>query len=199
MENPFNPGYYRSEELRGMGFAHIGDNVSIAKDCTIIGLHNVSIGNHVRIDGHTVIAAAKGKVIIRSHVHIGGGSFLAGAGGITLEDFSGLSQGCKIYSASDDYSGTAMTNPTIPAAYLNVKIAPVTLRRHVILGAGSIVLPGCTLKEGAAVGALSIVTRDLEAWGIYAGTPAKHIRQRDRKPLEFEAELLNGNHPTSDA
>ncbi len=62
MQNPFDPGYYCSEELRTFGFGSVGKNVQIARNCTIIGLPNISIGNHVRIDAYTAIIAPRGYV-----------------------------------------------------------------------------------------------------------------------------------------
>ena len=91
--NPFDQGYYFSEQLREFGFGSVGDNVQIAKNCTILGLPNIRIGNHVRIDGNVGIIAAKGFVSLGSYIHIGGGSYLAATGGITLSDFSAMSQG----------------------------------------------------------------------------------------------------------
>lgn len=190
--NPFNPGYYRSEELRQFGFRQVGENVMIAKNATIIGLENISIGNNVRIDGGVVLAAHSGSLVLGDYIHIGGGSYLGCAGGITLADFAGLSQGVRIYSSSDDYSGESLTNPTVPAAYLKVKSAPVALGRHVIVGSGSVILPGATIGEGSAVGALSLVQRPLEAWGVYAGAPARRLKARSRALLELERALLAG-------
>jgi len=54
----FDPGYYNERDLREAGFKSIKKNVSIAKNCTIIGLSNISIGNNVRIDGYCSIIAA---------------------------------------------------------------------------------------------------------------------------------------------
>lgn len=190
--NPFDPGYVETDELRGLGFASVGDNVRIARNATIIGLANIAIGNNVRIDGNTVIAAHSGSLSVGNHVHIGGGSFLGCAGGIVLDDFAGLSQGVRIYSSSDDYSGESLTNPTVPRAYLTLHTAPVTLGRHVIVGSGSVILPGAHLHEGVSVGALSLVTRSLAAWGIYAGTPARRLRERSQRLLELERALLAG-------
>ena len=58
----------------------------------------------------------------------------------------------SIYSSSDDYSGGAMTNPTVPEQFTHFDCANVTVGRHVIIGAGSVVLPGITLREGPAFG-----------------------------------------------
>lgn len=189
MENPFNPGYWTERELMTFGFCKVGTNVRVAKNCIIIGMSNISFGDNVRIDGPTVMSASSGYIKIGSHVHIGGMAFLAGGGGIDLEDFSGLSQGVRIYSTSDDYSGSALTNPTVPKEYLNVKIAPVHLGRHVIVGSGTVVLPGCTIGEGTSVGAMSLVTKSLEPWGVYFGTPARRLRARSKRLLKLEEEF----------
>ncbi len=189
-DNPFNQGYYYSEELRKFGFKCVGDNVKISKSATIVGLSNISLGNNIRIDGQGVIAANSGYLTIGDYVHIGSSCYLACSGGITLSDFSGLSQGVRIYSISDDYSGEALTNPTIPLKFLNLKIASVLIGKHVIIGSGSVVLPGVTVNEGSSVGALSVISKNLPEWGVYVGTPAKKIRGRLKNMLEFEKELL---------
>jgi galactoside O-acetyltransferase len=72
----------------------------------------------------------------------------------------------------------------------------VKIGSHVIIGAGSIVLPGVTLEEGVAVGALSLVKKDCEAFGIYMGVPAKRIGGRKRDLLELEQQL-RAQHPSA--
>ena len=176
------------------GFGSIGNGVRIARNCTIVGPQNIYIGDDVRIDGPTVLSASSGHIRIGRYVHIGGMCFLAGAGGIELEDFSGLSQGVRIYSASDDYSGEALTNPTVPKRYLNVSIAPVHLGRHVIVGSGTVILPGCDVGDGASIGAMSLVKKNLEPWGIYGGAPARFIKKRSQRLLLLEAELMMREH-----
>ena len=193
--NPFDPGYFASDELVGLGFKSVGRNVKIAKNCTIIGLHNISIGSNVRIDGYSVLAAHSGYLDIGSYIHIAGGGHLSCAGGITISDFCNLSQGVRIYSVSDDYSGASLTNPTIPSQYLNLTKAPVQLGRHVIIGSGSVVLPGARIGEGTAIGALSLVNTSLAAWGIYAGTPTRWIKARSKDLLRLEAQLSLGDGP----
>ncbi|MDE2306225.1 MAG: acyltransferase [Gammaproteobacteria bacterium] len=188
--NPFDPGYFDTTELRDFGFAAVGENVKIARNCTIIGLQNIRIGNDVRIDGQVVIAAHTGSLVLGDHIHIGGSCYLGCAGGIELADFAGLSQGVRIYSATDDYSGGALTNPTVPHGYLKLKVGPVVLGRHAIVGSGSVILPKIAVGEGVAVGALSLVTKSLPDWGIYAGTPARRIHSRSKELLAFEARLL---------
>ncbi len=188
--NPFNPGYFSEDELASAGFKLIGRNVRIARNCTIIGLENISIGDNVRIDGYSaLVAAGTGFLNIGSYVHIGGWCYLSAGDGIQMDDFTGLSQGVRIYSRSDDYSGHSLTNPTVPAKYTNVKSGPVTLGRHVIVGSGSVILPGVEIGEGSAVGALSLVVKSLSPWGVYFGSPARRLKSRSKRLLELESEL----------
>jgi dTDP-4-amino-4,6-dideoxy-D-glucose acyltransferase len=78
----------------------------------------------------------------------------------------------------------------VPEQFKNVRHAPVHVGRHVIVGSGSVVLPGIILGDGSAVGALSLVNADCEEFGIYAGTPAKRISNRSKNLLELEREFL---------
>lgn len=191
LENPFNQGYHSTEQLREMGFKYVGDNVQIATNCTIIGLENISLGDNIRIDGGVTLACASGYLKIGSYIHIGGGCHITCAGGVELSDFSGLSQGVRIYSGSDDYSGNSLTNPTVPKKYLNVMSKSVLIGRHVIIGSGSVVLPGVKIGMGTSVGALSLVIKSLDEWGVYVGAPAKRVKARKKDLLEQEKLLLD--------
>ncbi len=133
---------------------------------------------------------ASGPIDIGSYVHIGSYSLLSGGDGIRMGDFSGLSQGVKIYSRSDDYSGEYLTNPCVPPQFTNAIGGLVTLGRHVILGSGSVVLPGVTIGDGSSVGALSLVNKDLAEWGVYFGAPVKRLRNRSQQLLALEQQLL---------
>ena len=196
MKNPFNPGYYNEQELETAGFRSLGRHVQIAKNCTIIGLENIEIGDYVRIDGYcTIIAAGQGWVRLESYIHIGAYCLLSAGDGIHMKDFSGISQGVRLYSRTDDYTGESMTNPMVPSKYTGVKHGTVTLGRHSILGSGSIVLPDVTIGEGCSIGALSMVTKSLDPWGVYFGCPAKRLKDRSQKLLQLEAELLRELSP----
>ena len=186
----FNVGYYSEHDLSQAGFKALGKNVQIAKNCTIVGMENISIGDNVRIDGYcTIIAAGDGWLDIGSYVHIGGYCLLSAGEGIHLSDFSGLSQGVKIYTRTDDYTGKFLTNPTVPAKYTGVSSGSVSLGKHVIIGSSSIVLPNVNVGEGTSVGAQSLVTKDLDDWGVYFGSPVKKLKRRSKKLLALEEQL----------
>jgi len=174
-------------------------NVPIAKSCTLVGMENISIGDNVRIDGYcSIIAAGTGYLNIGSYINIGGYCLLSAGNGIEIQVFYGLSHGSYIYSRSDDYSGKHLTNPTVPEQYTHIIKGAVTLGRHVIIGSGSIILPNITIGEGSAVGAHSLVTKDLDSLGIYIGSPAKRLKCRSKRLLELEQKLINETTRSND-
>ena len=183
-------GILSPEALQRMGFASVGKDLAVSDRASFYGLSKIALGDRVRIDDFCVLSAGNGGIAVGSNVHIAVFSSLIGAGRITLGDFSNISSRVSIYSSSDDFSGATMTNPTIPDEYKNVKHADVAIGRHVIIGCGSVILPGVTLEEGVAVGALSLIRADCTAFGIFAGNPARRIGERRRDLLELESQFI---------
>lgn len=179
------------KQINEMGFAQIGKNVFLSDKASYYNCQNIRIGNHVRIDDFCVLSAGEGGIDIGNYIHIAVFSSLIGAGNISLADFSGLSSRVAIYSSNDDYSGEFMTNPMVPSEFTNVQHGDVKIGRHVIIGSGSIILPNVILEEGVAVGALSLIRKNCEAFSIYSGSPAKKIGERKRDLLKLEQILLN--------
>lgn len=177
--------------IEAMGFAAVGENVMISDRASFYNCGAIAIGNNVRIDDFCVFSAGIGGIHVGDHVHIAVFSLLTGAGRITLSDFCGISSRVTIYSSSDDYTGTTMTNPTVPSEYTGALHADVFLGRHVIVGSGSVILPGITLADGAAIGALSVVNRDCVSFGIYAGNPARKVNERKRDLLTLEQQFIS--------
>jgi galactoside O-acetyltransferase len=173
----------------------VGESVLISKACNIVGLENIEIGNHVRIDAFTSIIAVRGWARLGSYIHITTGCLLGASGGIEFGDFTGLSQGSMLLSSSDDYSGEWMLSYMVPTEFTNPTVAPIRVNRHAVIGANCVVFPGCDIGEGSVVGAGSVVTRPLAPWGVYAGTPAKVIKPRMKNVLMHERRLLAGLAP----
>lgn len=184
--DPFDTAYFSSDHLRAFPFKRVGERVRVARNCTIVGLENITLDDDVRIDANTSLIVQRGYLTVGRHVHIGIGCVLGARGGIELGDYSSLSHGVRILSALDDYSGRWMTNSTLPEAVLGVHEAPVVVGRHVPVGTGSLIVGGVTIDEGAAVGALSLVDRPLQAWRVYGGNPLQELGERRRDILERE-------------
>ena len=60
----------------------------------------------------------------------------------------------------------------------------IVLKKGCHIGMGTIILPGVTVGEGAIVGAGSVITRDIPAWTIAKGNPAKVSKQILRRQDE---------------
>ena len=179
------------DQVSAIGFAEVGKNVQISAKASFYGASRIKIGNNVRIDDFCLLSAGAGGIEIGNYIHVAAYSLLIGAGKIRLSDFSGLSSRVSIYSSSDDYSGGFLTNPTVPSDYTNVSHADVFIGKHVIVGSGSVILPGVTLHNGVAIGALSLINKSCEEFTIYAGNPAKKIKNRKRDLLEVENNFLS--------
>jgi acetyltransferase-like isoleucine patch superfamily enzyme len=182
--------YFSAKELEQLGFKSLGRDVSISTKASLYGVARISIGSHVRIDDFCILSAGEGGIGIGSFVHIACYCSLIGKERIQLEDFTGLSSRVSIYSSSDDYSGAAMTNPTVPNEFTAVQHGPVTLQKHAIVGSGTVILPGVVLGQGSAVGALSLVAKDCQPFTIYSGVPARRVGERKQALLELEKRLL---------
>jgi galactoside O-acetyltransferase len=182
-------GQYSPEELRALGITLTSDDIRVDRSCIFFGASNIRLGSNVRIDAYCVLSGSPAGLELGNHVHLSVRVAILGQGKVTLEDFCGLSANVSVFSSNDDYSGGAMTNPTIPEELRNVTTAPVCIRRHVVVGAGSVILPGVTLGVGAAVGALTVVRRSVPDFAIVTGNPMQIVGERGRQLLQLERRI----------
>lgn len=187
--------FFTENELQNIGFKSIGENVLISRKASIYQADCIEIGNNVRIDDFCFLS---GQIVLHSNIHIAPySSLIGGTAGIEMYDFSGLSSHISIYAASDDYSGRYLTNPTVPSKYKNLIESKVVLQKHVIVGTGSCVLPGVTIAEGCSIGAMSLVSKSTEPWGIYVGIPLRKVKDRLRDLLFLEKEYWDDQNTHS--
>lgn len=186
-------GFYTEQELNELGFAKIGKNVLISNKCSIYQADKMEIGNNVRIDDFCILL---GKIVLGNNIHIGAFCHLSGGAGITMGDYSALSQRCSLYTQNDDYSGRTMTNPTIPEKYKDVTAGEIVIGKYANIGASCIILPFVTIGEGASIGAMSLVNKSLDEWTYSLGIPCRTIRYREKSLLklkdEYEEECQKG-------
>ena len=110
---------------------------------------DIFVGDNVKIDtGHADL------IEIDDHAHIAGGVRLL----CHQRDLSD-------YCIGDDY------------AKLGYRLGKVHLCKGCLVGMESFVMPGVTIGEGAIVGAGSLVVKDVPAWTVAVGRPAKVVRQ----------------------
>jgi len=167
---------------------HLGKNAIIGKCVRIRYPEEVIIDDYAIIDDFTYIST---KLTVGKFVHIGANSVIQGGQGeCSFADFSGCSPGCRIITCSDDYIG-GLACPQIPQKFKgDMIVGTVTLKKHALLGTGTVVLPNIVIEDGAATGAMTLVNKNLEAWKLYAGVPARFAKERNKeKILRLEAEF----------
>jgi acetyltransferase-like isoleucine patch superfamily enzyme len=178
-----------TNQAYNLGFLNIGKDVVVWPHAQIVFPEKISLGDSVMIDSFVLFLGAPGTTI-GSFVHIGAFTSIGGGGEFVMEDFSGLSGGIRVYTGNEDYSGGSLTNPTVPYPFRVPTRSYVRIKKHAIIGANSVVLPGVTIGEGASVGANSLVKSDCEPWTIYAGSPARPMKPRKRgEMLDLEKRL----------
>lgn len=183
--------FYSLDELSQLGIKTEGHDVSVHRTVQLFNPSRIRIGSHVRIDCFAVLSGSEEGMAIGSHVHLATGVAIFGSSGaVVLEDFVGLSARVTVYTSNDDYRNGFLTGPTVPEKYRRITTGAVTFRRHAIIGAGTIVLPGTEIGVGAAVGALSLIRGPVPDFAIVAGVPARQIGERNRRLVDLERELL---------
>ena len=88
-----------------------------------------------------------------------------------------VSLGTGVVISQDSYICTASHDVSSPTMSLVTK--PIVIEDNVWVAARSIILPGVTLHTASVVGAGSVVTKDVDAWTVVGGNPAKIIKKRE--------------------
>lgn len=180
---------------------HIKPYVDLAKEChygqgfTVElrqpqkGKIYLKIGDCCMIDGRFVFERETGRIQIGKHVHIGTSTFIS-INQIEIGDDVTIAWDCLFYDHnSHPVSWEERKNDTIQEYqdwkqcgnslknknWRNVKSKPIKICDKVWIGTGCKILKGVIIGEGAIVGAGSVVTKDVPAWTIVGGNPAKEI------------------------
>jgi acetyltransferase-like isoleucine patch superfamily enzyme len=128
-----------------------------------------------QVDGSAVIFAGlrlsgERRLVVGKRAFISFDCLVDCSADVVIEEGVALAAGTRIIS-----SGHEFDDPRQRAGARTM--APVTIGAGAWLGAGSTVLAGLTVGPGVVVAAGAVVTRDCSAHGVYAGVPARRIRE----------------------
>lgn len=93
---------------------------------------------------------------------------------ITLEDHVSIAAGVRLLCHQRDFSDYKVGDDYMDLGYI---VKPIVLKKGCLVGMESFVMPGVTIGEGAVVGAGSLVTKDVPAWSVATGRPAKVVKE----------------------
>ena len=178
------------EELSQLGLAAFGQEVRVSRRAIFFGPEWISLGDYTRVDAFCILSSGPAGLQVGRNVHISAYTAILGREMVVIGDFATISVRCTIFSSNDDYSGATMANATVPELYRGAANAPVSVRAHAMVGAGSILLPGVTVGESACVGAASLVKTDVAAFDVVAGVPARVIGRRRTEHRALAEQLL---------
>lgn len=97
---------------------------------------------------------------------------------ITIEDGVSIAGGTRLLCHQRDFSNYCVGDEYLALGYV---LKPIVLKKGCLVGMESFVMPGVTIGEGAVVGAGSLVTKDVPAWTIATGRPAKVVKEIPRR------------------
>lgn len=154
-----------------------GENVKIYPLSRIINPQVIKIGDHSQIDDFTFINGGKG-LTIGKYVHITYFSSITGNGTAEIGDYVGIASGSRIFTSTNIHQEAWSMSAAAPRWMQRFKTGQVQIEKFSFIGSNSIILPGVLIGEGAVVGALSLVNKNIEPWSINAGIPCRKIAKR---------------------
>lgn len=156
----------------------LGQDVRLFDPIVVVQPLQVSVGDGARIDSFVKIEGGQG-VSIGAYVHIASFAHInIGGGEVELGDGSAFASGAKILGGSNLPSGESMS-ASAPQHMQVVERKCTIIERNAFVGVNAVVMPGVTVGEGAVIGAGAVVTKDVPAYEIWAGVPARKIGARD--------------------
>jgi len=176
--------FYKSDSRLPEG-VQVGQNTKIqTRVDRRNGKGRITIGDDCLIEGSLVTETDESSICIGDNVYIGGATILDCAIAITIEDDVLISYRC-IIADSDNHSFRYSLRKHDLADWKNggqhdwstTLRSPIMIRKGAWIGAQCILLKGVTIGEGAIVGSGSVVTKDVPAWTVVAGNPARAVKE----------------------
>lgn len=155
-----------------------GEGVRIYPLAKIAFPHVVDLGNFCRIRDFAFIFAGEG-VKIGEYTDVQPHTIIWGGGLTIIGDRVSTGPGTVFLSATYSHApGLRMVDGLGEGQAIAIG-GKLVVGNDVYIGARSVIMP-ITIGEGAIIGAGSFVNKDVEPWGIYVGSPAKKIGERQR-------------------
>ena len=158
----------------------ISDTVTVYTDLSHKERGRIVLGDDVILLDHVRLVTGDTRTNKGAFIHMGSriivnvGCYLSGEGGLQIEDEVLIGPGAKLLSAGHEYDHEPVSIYRHGLSY-----GTVTVEKGAWIGAGATILEGVTVGKGAVVGAASVVTKDVPAFSIVAGNPARVIKWRE--------------------
>ena len=135
--------------------------------CFLLRAFGAKIGKGCRVQGGAEIWQPW-NLTLGDHCWVDGGAKLYTVDKITFGSNCVVSAGAFVCTAQHD----------VTSSIFELKTAPIVVGDCAWIASNSIVLPGVSLGEGAVIAAGAVVMKDVPAWMIVGGNPAKELKKR---------------------
>ncbi len=162
-----------------------------ADGCVLGG--RVVVSGGVTISDGVIIAPYGGIIEIAANAYIGPYCILYGHGGLAIGRNTMIGAHTIIVPANHGFK-----RPDRPMNLQPLTMKGIAIGEDVWIGAGCKILDGVHIGNGAVIGAGSVVTKDIDAYVIALGVPAKVVGSRQRSPAG-DGVRRNGGHAATSA
>ncbi|MEJ7779624.1 MAG: acyltransferase [Daejeonella sp.] len=156
---------------------------AVIRSCTRTDLfpyNNFSLGQYSVIEDFTTINNAVGDVIIGDKSIVGIGSVIIGP--VTIGNNVLIAQNIVMSGLNHGYEDV-----TVPPSAQEVTCKPIIISDNVWIGANSVITAGVTLGKHCIIGAGSIVTKSVPEYSVAVGNPAKVIKKYNNMNKNWES------------
>lgn len=166
-----------------------GKGVRLYPYCKIIRAENAKLDDECKIFDYVYIDAGK-ELIVGKYSIITWQSIIEGGAKTRIGDRVFLGPGSKLITGTYAFNGYYAVEYIIDECRKNI-YGDIIIEDDVYIGAGSIVMPGTIIHEGAVIGANSFVKGELEPWTVYVGSPCRPVSKREKPSEEMRKTLFS--------
>lgn len=198
MRNPFEVPNNQNNILTGLDM--MGDNLRsklkyCGKDVVLYPMAKMIRAEHAELDDcsrilDNVFVDAGKELKLGKYSMLTWFCLVEGGAKTHIGDRVFVGPGTKILTSTYKLNGV-FTAEHLPDEYQEIMYGDITIEDDAYVGANCTIMPGVTIHEGAVIGANALVTKDVEPWGIYVGSPCKKIGERQKPSPEMYDKLMN--------
>jgi dTDP-4-amino-4,6-dideoxy-D-glucose acyltransferase len=137
---------------------------------------HVELGDHVQLRDNCILRASNaGKIIFGTYCGCSWNCIIEANGLVEIGDYTGIAENVVIRDTNHAVQGTDDHWRLTPHI-----VAPIRIGKSCLIGSGCYINPGVTINDGAVIAPMSLVTRDVGNYEIWAGVPARRVGHRTK-------------------
>lgn len=156
-----------------------GRNVHIGTFCHLLagkGKNSISIDDNSTIHPFCFLKAKDGYIHIGKNCSLNPNCFISGPGGVIIGNNVRIATQSQIIAFQHRFDSL-----DLPICKQGITAYGILIEDDVWIGANSTILDGVTIKKGAVIAAGAVVTKNVNAYEVVGGVPAKVIKYRGAK------------------